>query len=239
MVKRKVKEFAKSIDLKFNNYEILQTALTHRSYINEVDEDGMRHNERLEFLGDAVLELIVSEFLFETYSDRPEGELTSFRAATVRTDSLAETSKRMNVGAFLLMSKGEEATGGRDKNYLLANAFESILGAIYIDQDYDACKEFVNKWLLPKIDKIVKLRLDIDAKTKFQEISQSLLKMTPEYKLITQVGPDHEKTFTMGAYVGDTLYGKGKGKSKQRAEEEAAKEGLKKLRKMNKSTTIA
>jgi ribonuclease-3 len=225
-----IKKLLSELGLKVNDISIYERAFTHRSFLNEFKEDQtLLHNERLEFLGDAVLELIVSEFLFKTYPDRPEGELTSFRAATVKTDTLAQTSRELGYGPVLRMSKGEEATGGRDKDYLLANTFEAVLGAVYLDQGYEASEEFVTRVLVHKLDGIVENRLDIDSKTKFQEVAQAKFKLTPTYEVISEVGPDHEKTFTMGVYIGDKEYGRGEGKSKQRAEEEAAEKALKKV----------
>ena len=234
----KLEEFAASINVTFKDISLLDRALTHRSYINE-NRHSNKHNERLEFLGDAVLELIVSEFLFIKYPKRPEGELTSFRAATVKTSTLASTSRDLNVGKYLQMSKGEEATGGKDKDYLLANAFESILGSIYIDQGYNSCKKFVSEVLIIKIAEIVEKRLDIDSKTQFQEIAQRNYNTTPTYEVVKEDGPDHDKIFTVNVMVGKKVFGKGSGGSKQRAEDKAATEGLKKLTKDSKSEKIA
>ncbi len=234
-----LKELIKTLEISIKNKETLITALTHRSYLNEFKETQTEHNERLEFLGDAVLELIISEFLFSNFANRPEGELTSFRAAVVKTESLAETSRKLGLGDYLRMSKGEESTGGRDKDYLLANTFEAILGAIYIENGYQECKKFVHRWLVPKIEEIVKNRLDIDSKTKFQEVAQNLFKFTPEYKLVKEEGPDHEKIFTMSVYVGDKVFGTGKGASKQKAEENAASKALKSIYKMDKNVRVA
>lgn len=234
-----LEDFSNKIGVKFNEWELLCSALTHRSYINETEGEVIEHNERLEFLGDAVLELVISKYLFSKYPDRPEGDLTSFRAATVKTESLAQTSRDIGVGEYLRMSKGEESTGGRDKDYLLANAFEAILGAIYIDSGYEECEKFIFRWLVPKIDKIVKERSDIDSKTKFQELAQRLLKKTPDYRLEGAIGPDHEKIFRMSVFVGDKKFGTGEGSSKQRAEEDAAKEAIKNIRKLDKSAKIA
>jgi ribonuclease-3 len=222
----KLKEFAKTVGISMNDWSILEEAFTHRSFLNESDSNDLSHNERLEFLGDAVLELIISEHLFHNYPDRPEGDLTSFRAATVKTESLASVSREIGAGEYLQMSKGEEATGGRDKDYLLANLYESILGALYIDSGYDACKQFVEKTLIIKIAHIVENRLDIDAKTKFQEVAQKLFKETPTYKQVGAEGPDHEKTFTMAVLVGNREMGRGEGSSKQKAEEQAAQAAL-------------
>ncbi|OGC37450.1 ribonuclease III, partial [candidate division WS6 bacterium RIFOXYC1_FULL_33_9] len=218
--------FEKNISLEFKNKELLLLALTHRSYLNE-HKDAVENNERLEFLGDAVLELIISNYLFKQYPDRPEGDLTSFRSALVRTDSLAQTARNLGVGKYLRLSKGEEDTGGREKDYLLANTFEAILGAIYLDQGYDISEKFVYKNLVPKLEEIVANRLDIDSKTKIQEVSQSVYKTTPIYEVIEEKGPDHDKIFTVVVKINGKVIGKGVGGSKQKAEEQAATEGIK------------
>jgi ribonuclease-3 len=222
--------FLNTLNIECKNPKYFEEAFTHRSYINERKSDLLAHNERIEFLGDAVLELIVTEYLFNTYPQRPEGELTSFRAAIVKTDSLASEAKKLGFGKYLRMSKGEEATGGKEKDYLLANTFEALLGAIYLDQGYEIAKEFINSHLLYKVEEIVTDRLDIDSKTKFQEIAQELFKFTPIYTVISEEGPDHDKVFTMAVMVGNKEYGRGKGSSKQRAEEMAATEGLKAIK---------
>lgn len=222
--------FLNTLNIECKNPKYFEEAFTHRSYINERKSDLLAHNERIEFLGDAVLELIVTEYLFNTYPQRPEGELTSFRAAIVKTDSLASEAKKLGFGKHLRMSKGEEATGGKEKDYLLANTFEALLGAIYLDQGYEIAKEFINSHLLYKVEEIVTDRLDIDSKTKFQEIAQELFKFTPIYTVISEEGPDHDKVFTMAVMVGNKEYGRGKGSSKQRAEEMAATEGLKAIK---------
>jgi ribonuclease III len=239
MFTEKALEFAKIIEVKFKKIELLTEALTHRSFVNENRDEPTFHNERIEFLGDAVLELIISDHLYSTYKDRPEGELTSFRAATVRTESLATVSRDLGVGEYLRMSNGEEATGGRDKDYLLANAFEAILGAIFLDQGMKASSKFVHQYLVPKIARVVKYRLDIDSKTKFQEIAQSIYKVTPTYEVLSEKGPDHEKIFTMAVMVGDKKLGEGQGASKQKAEEQAAGEALKEVEKLKTKAVVA
>jgi ribonuclease-3 len=229
------KELENKIGVNFKNQEYLITALTHRSYLNENRDNSSENNERLEFLGDAVLELITSVYLFETYPERPEGELTSFRSAIVRTESLAEASRGLGVGEYLRMSRGEAESGGADKDYLLANTYESILGAIYMDQGYEECKKFVHKTLVPKVENIVENRLDIDSKTKIQEMIQSEYKVTPTYDVIDEEGPDHDKTFTVAVKIEDETIGTGKGSSKQKAEEDAASDGIKFLLKKHKN----
>ena len=208
---------------------IYKTAFTHRSYLNEHPNYENPSNERLEFLGDAVLQLLSSQYLFEKYPEDPEGNLTNYRAAIVCTSSLAEESKRLGYGDFLLLSNGEEATGGRDREYILANTFESVLGAIYLENGLDYCREFVKRELLYKIDKIVEEEKYKDPKSSFQELAQDKLGVTPTYKVMDSWGLDHEKTFKIGVYVGSTLYGEGQGKSKQKAEQEAAFKALDKL----------
>jgi len=215
------------LGINFENKDLLLTALTHRSYQNEHKGIKADNNERLEFLGDAVLELIVTEYLYNKFPHLPEGDLTSFRSALVCTTSLAETAKALEFGEYLKMSVGEERTGGREKDYLLANSFEAVLGAIYLDKGYEVCKSYVHKNLVPKLEEIIENRLDINSKTKFQEVAQAKWGFTPEYRVINEEGPDHEKTFTIAVYVDEKKYGIGVGPSKQKAEEEAAKEALK------------
>ncbi len=222
-----VAEFEKILGYTFSNPKLLKEALTHKSFINEIRSEEFRHNERLEFLGDAVLELIVTEYLFKLYPDRPEGELTSFRAALVRKESLADEAQNIQLGKYLFMSRGEEATGGRNRSYILANAFEAIIGAIYLQFGYDAAKEFILRNLVKKLTNIVTNRLDIDAKSKLQEIAQEMAKTTPNYKLISESGPDHNKQFNMGIFLEEELLESGTGHSKQEAEQAAAQKALK------------
>jgi ribonuclease-3 len=192
---------------------------------------NLQHNERFEFLGDAVLELIVTKYLFNNQPSRAEGELTSFRAAIVRTESLADMSTKLEVGKYIFMSKGEEATGGRERQYILANTFEAILGSIYLDGGLEPCERLVYEKLMPKLPEIVENRLDIDAKSKLQEITQDLYKYTPTYEVVEEKGPDHDRVFTVKVIVKDKSYGTGTGKSKQEAEQNAAQSALKKIKK--------
>lgn len=215
------------IGINFKDELIIKEALTHRSFLNEAKTKNLKNNERMEFLGDAVLEMIVTVFLLNKFSEFPEGELTSLRASLVRTESLADEAKRLELGNFIFMSKGEESTGGRNRPYILANAFEALIGAIYLDQGYNIVQDFIIKNVCYKIDNIVESEGYIDSKSKLQEISQETLKITPTYKLLGSSGPDHNKTFDMGVYVGEDLYGKGQGKSKQEAEQNAASNALK------------
>lgn len=222
----KLKKLCKKLKIKFKNLETLKTALIHRSYINEKKDEQLEHNERLEYLGDAVLELLVSRYLYDNYPNNPEGDLTSFRAATVRTESLYEEAKRLDFGDYLYMSKGEEQTGGRNRPYILANTFEAIVGAIYLDQGLNVTRKFLNWALFYKIPEIVEKRLDIDSKSKLQEISQDVLKETPTYKVIDSTGPDHNKTFTSQVIIAGKEFGTGKGSTKQESEQEAASDSL-------------
>ena len=224
---QKLKKFCKVIDVNIKNLELLKTALTHRSYLNEHRRTHLGHNERLEFLGDAVLELLVSKHLYDKYPIKTEGELTSFRAATVRTESLCEEAKKLHYGKHIFMSKGEEQTGGRERPYILANTFEAVVGAIYLDQGIAATYKFLRRVLFYKIPNIIKKRLDIDNKSKLQEISQEILKETPTYKILSSEGPDHAKKFTTQVLLKDKDFGHGKGMSKQQAEQNAAQSALK------------
>lgn len=229
--REKFDELEKILGVKFNDTVLLKSALIHRSFLNEVKNTEFENNERLEFLGDAVLELLTSDFLFKKLTNRPEGDLTSFRAALVKTESLSEISTRLGVGKYIYMSRGEETTGGRDRIYVLANTFEAILGAIYIDSGLDVVEEFLKRELYGKIDEIIANRSDIDPKSRLQEISQLTFKSTPYYELTAEEGPDHNKIFTMCVKIQDKVYGEGKGKSKQDAEQNAALEALKVLQK--------
>lgn len=206
----------------FQDKTNLLTAITHRSYLNEHREATQDHNERMEFLGDAVLELIVTDFLFTTYPDKPEGELTAIRSALVNTVSLADASTKLGVNDYLLMSKGESKDVGRARQYILANAFEAFIGALYMDQGYGVAQEFVAKQLFPKTEEIVEKRLWQDPKSRFQEMAQEYTNLTPTYTTLGQEGPDHDRVFTVGVFLGKEKIGEGKGRAKQEAEQEAA-----------------
>jgi ribonuclease-3 len=218
----------KQINVQFKDKELLRQAFTHRSYINEHKGSSFEHNERLEFLGDAVLELAATSFLFKKYPKRNEGELTSFRAALVNTNTLSEVASKLGFNDFLLLSKGESKDTGRARQYILADTFEAVIGAIYIDQGYDAAQAFINAHLLLLTDEIVKTGSWIDAKSYFQEKSQEILSVTPLYETILEEGPDHNKYFTVAVKVKDETVATGKGKSKQEAEQEAARNALEK-----------
>ncbi len=210
------------IGVTFAEKELLLSAITHRSYLNEHKEATWSHNERLEFLGDAVLELVVTDFLFNKYPDKPEGELTAVRAALVNTVSLAAASEKMGINEYLLMSKGEAKDTGRARQYILANSFEAFIGAIYCDQGYVASKTFIADRLFAKTDDIVNKRLWQDAKSRFQELAQEHASVTPTYETLSQDGPDHDRVFTVGVFLKKELVAEGKGRSKQEAEQEAA-----------------
>jgi len=214
------------IDVKFTDVTVLLSAVTHRSYLKEHREATWNHNERLEFLGDAVLELVVTDYLFNKYPDKPEGELTAVRAALVNTVSLSAASEQLGINDFLLMSKGEAKDVGRARQYILANAFEACIGAIYIDQGYAAAQEFIAGRLFPKTDEIVKNRLWQDSKSRFQELSQEQVSVTPTYETTAQVGPDHDRVFTVGVYLKGELVAEGNGRSKQEAEQDAAEHAI-------------
>ena len=220
-----IETLAKKIGVKFNNIELLKQATTHRSYLNENRNYKLEHNERLEFLGDAVLELIITEYLYGNYSN-PEGELTSWRSALVNGEMLAQVAKELGVEKYLLMSRGEAKDKGRARQYLLANALEAIIGSIYLDQGYEAAKEFVLKNVAKKLDDILEKKLYLDPKSYFQEKAQENNKITPIYKVTKEWGPDHDKHFIVGVYLMDELVAEGEGNSKQEAQREAARKGL-------------
>ncbi len=221
------KEFAKLIEYSIKDTNIFLEALTHRSFLNENPNYPNLSNERLEFLGDAILQFLISEELFTNYTKEPEGKLTNYRAATVNTTSLAKESLRLNFGKYLLMSVGEEQTGGRTREYILANTFESVLGAIYLDSDdINICKKYLKTNLFYKIESIVKNNEYKDSKSSLQEITQEKFGVTPTYKVIESLGRDHEKVFTVGVYIKSDLLATGTGSSKQKAEQVAADQAL-------------
>ena len=216
----------KILKVTFTDKTHLLSAITHRSYLNEHREATWDHNERLEFLGDAVLELVITDYLFKKYADKPEGELTAVRAALVNTVSLAQASEKMGVNDYLLMSKGESKDMGRARQYILANTFEACIGAIYVDQGYDAAATFIAEHLYSKTDAIVKNRLWQDAKSRFQELAQEHASVTPNYETLSQEGPDHDRVFTVGVYLKNELVAEGKGRAKQEAEQMAAEAAI-------------
>lgn len=216
----------KQINIEFNDKELLKQAFTHRSYLNENKHLSTEHNERLEFLGDAVLELITTSFLFKKYPKRQEGDLTSFRAALVNTNTLAEVAAKLGFNDFLLLSKGESKDTGRARQYILADTFEAVIGALYLDQGYEYVYTFVDTHLLLLTDEIVQTGSWVDAKSFFQEKSQEILSTTPLYETILEEGPDHNKHFTVAVKIKDETIATGKGKSKQEAEQDAAQNAL-------------
>ena len=218
----------KRIGFEISDKELLREAFTHRSAVNERSNLKF-HNERLEFLGDAVLELISTDFLFRKFPDKPEGELTALRSALVKGEHLAEVSLRLGLGEYLILSKGEERSGGRDKDYLLANLLEAFIGAIYLSKRIVQCREFVEKFVLSDVDDILASGGHIDAKSEFQELAQSLENpVTPHYEVLSEEGKDHDKVFVMGAYLGDEKVGEGCGRSKKEAQVMAAGDALEK-----------
>ncbi|HPX94595.1 MAG TPA: ribonuclease III [Candidatus Moranbacteria bacterium] len=220
-----VEALAKKIGVKFKNIELLKQAVTHRSYLNENRSYKLDHNERLEFLGDAVLELIVTEHLYKNY-DNPEGELTSWRSALVNGEMLALIATELDVEKHLLMSRGEAKDTGRARQYLLANALEAIIGAIYLDQGYEVAKKFVLENVVTKLKEVLEKKLYLDPKSFFQEKAQEAEKITPSYRVMEEWGPDHDKHFIVGVYLGEELVAEGEGNSKQEAQREAARNGL-------------
>lgn len=219
-------QLEEKFSLKFNNSDLLLQALTHRSYLNENPTFRVGHNERLEFLGDAVLELAVTEDLYQRFPEKPEGELTSFRAALVNSKMLAEVSADIGLNDFLLLSRGEARDIGRARQYILANAFEALVGAIYLDQGYATAKKFIDGVIITKIDAVLERRLYKDPKSLFQEEAQERVGITPSYEVLREWGPDHDKHFVVGVYLGKELVAEGEGPSKQIGQEEAARNGL-------------
>lgn len=219
------------LGFRFNEPQLLVTALTHRSYVNE-HKSAHEHNERLEFLGDAVLELVSSDFLFRNY-DYPEGIMTAVRAALVRTESICDAGKELGYEPLVRLSKGEAHGSERAHDSILADCFEAVIGAIYLDQGYEVAREFIAKNILSKIDVVLEEGLWRDPKSYVQELAQKIDGVTPVYRTLKEEGPDHDKKFTVGIYVKEMLKGTGVGHSKQEAQTEAAREGVKKYRKEN------
>lgn len=222
----KLEALEKKLDITFKDEAVLKTALVHRSYLNEHKTSGLEHNERLEFLGDAVLELIVTEYLF-THFENPEGELTNWRSSLVNANMLAERAEDLDLYPQLFMSRGESKDQSlKARRYILANAYEALIGAIYIDQGLKVAKSFVLRHLIPQFKKILDEKLYLDSKSKFQEKAQELMKVTPRYKIMDETGPDHNKHFVVGVFLEKELVAKGQGSSKQEAETAAATAGL-------------
>ncbi|MDD5732066.1 MAG: ribonuclease III [Patescibacteria group bacterium] len=220
-----ISQIEKKIGIKFNNKDLLQQAFVHRSYLNENRGFKLDHNERLEFLGDACLELVVTEHLYKNYPN-PEGELTNWRAALVRGTTISKVAKTLGFEDYLLLSKGESKSIGKARELILANTFEAVLGAIYLDQGYEVADKYLKKYLIPHLKEIISKQLYQDSKSRFQEVVQERTGITPVYKLEKEEGPDHAKTFVMGVYIEDKKMAEGVGASKQAAEQEAAKMAL-------------
>jgi len=217
------------LNIKFKDIDNLRQSLVHRSYINEHPKFDLGHNERLEFLGDAVLELVVTEYLYEQFPESPEGDLTNWRASLVNSNMLSELARELDIDDFLFLSKGE----GKDKNskarqYILANAFEALIGAIHLDRGYHVADQFIKKHLLVKLDHILENKLYLDPKSRFQETAQDKHGVTPTYKVLEESGPDHAKVFKVGVYLETEMVSSGKGSSKQEAQVKAAEKAIKK-----------
>lgn len=224
-----VKDFSKfeqERNLLFKNKDLLTQAFCHRSYLNENPKSRLENNERLEFLGDAVLELVITECLYRAHPKKSEGELTNWRAALVNSKMLAIVAKDLGFNEYLLLSRGEEKEEGKARQYILADTFEAVIGAIYLDQGYKVCHDFIKKHLLAKLPYIIETGLFKDSKSRFQEEAQEGAGATPVYKVLDEWGPDHVKHFIVGVFLGQELVAKGEGSSKQEAELDAAKNGL-------------
>lgn len=219
-------QFEAKSGITFDNKALLRQAFTHRSYINENRGLKLEHNERLEFLGDAVLELIVTDYLYKNYPSKPEGVLTTYRSALVNAITLSEVASNLAMNDYLLLSRGESKDTGRARQYILANTCEAVVGAMYVDQGYELAKRFIDKHLLSFAGELIKRGNLVDAKSQFQERAQEAEGITPSYKTLKETGPDHDKHFTVGVFIGKEEIARGDGKSKQEAEQNAAQEGL-------------
>jgi len=228
-----MKDFSKLekvIDSLFDNKDLLKQSVVHRSYLNEHPSFELEHNERLEFLGDAVLEIIVTEYLFRHYPETPEGDLTNWRASLVNSKMLALIAEEIGLEDYLYLSKGEaKDNNSKARQYILANAIEALIGAIYLDQGTRGAKKFIKARILSKLEHIISNKLYLDPKSKFQEKAQEIYKVTPGYKVMSEAGPDHAKIFKVGLFLGEELVATGRGSSKQEAQVEAAKKGIEKL----------
>lgn len=220
--------FTKKIGVSFRDSDLLRTAFTHRSYLNEHKRGEWEHNERLEFLGDAVLELVVTEFLYKKYPNKPEGDLTLYRSALVNAVTLAGVADNLGMNDYMLLSKGEKKDIGRAREVILANAIEALIGALYLDSGYEKASDFITRFVLPLTDRLVAEGKWLDAKSKFQERAQDAIGITPSYETIKEMGPDHNKHFTVAVFLGKEHVAEGEGKSKQEAEQAAAENALQK-----------
>lgn len=222
-----ISKLESNIGIEFKNKDMLLQALTHRSYLNENTKWPLPHNERLEFLGDAVLELVVTEYLYNNYPN-PEGEMTNWRAALVNANMLAKISNEFDLNDFVLLSRGEAKDTGRARQYILANAIEALIGAIYLDQGYDKSKDFISRFVIKELKEIIEKKLFRDPKSLFQEKAQEKVGATPTYEVLDEWGPDHARQFRVGVYLGKELIGEGEGPSKQEAQQIAAEDALRK-----------
>ena len=225
MTEKDFKALEKKLGITFKNKNLLKQAFVHRSFLNENPSFPLSDNERLEFLGDAVLELAVTEYLFQNYPN-PEGELTNWRSALVKGETLSDVSTKLRFSDYLYLSRGEAKGNGRARQLILANTFEAVIGAIYLDQGLDRTRSFIEHQILVRLPDILKKELHVDPKSKFQEIAQEKLGVTPLYKVLKEEGPDHDKKFTVGVFVGEKIMGQGTGPSKQSAEVQAAEQAL-------------
>jgi ribonuclease-3 len=226
-MEKNLNEFEKIVNHEFTDKGLLKKAFTHRSFVNENRGAG-EHNERLEFLGDAVLELVITDYLFTKYPEETEGALTLYRAALVNTQMLSSVATKLNMNEYLLLSKGEAKDNGKARDNILANTVESVIGALYQDAGYEKAKDFIIEYISTQIEEIIEKGTWMDAKSKFQEKAQEVTSITPSYKIIRESGPDHDKKFTVGAYLDREEVAQGTGNSKQEAEQNAAKNGLEK-----------
>lgn len=222
----KIEELEEKLKLKFNNKDLLLQALCHRSYLNENQDFHLGHNERLEFLGDAVLELVVTEYLYLNYPEKSEGELTTWRASLVNTKVIGKAAKNIGLYDYILLSKGESRETGKSRVCILADTFEALVGAMYLDLGYDRSKIFIEEKLIKELPRIIELGLYRDPKSVLQEETQKDVGITPEYRVISENGPDHKKHFKVGVFIEDKIIGEGGGYSKKTAEEKAAKIAL-------------
>jgi ribonuclease-3 len=229
----KAEDLSKKIGINFKNKDLLEQVLVHKSFLNENRESKLENNERLEFLGDAVLELIVTRYLYQHF-DNPEGELTNLRSALVKGKTLANLAKKFDIGKLLYLSKGEDKGGGRENELLLANAFEALIGAIYLDQGYSTARIFIEKHLISHLPEIIEKNLHIDPKSHIQELAQDEIGITPTYEVLEESGPDHARHFKIGIFLGDKKIGGGEGASKQSAQTAAAEDALAKWEQKNK-----
>lgn len=231
-----LQEFQDQLNLQFKDVSLLERAFIHRSYLNEHPKLGLEHNERLEFLGDAVLELVVTDFLYRNYPN-PEGDLTNWRSALVKTESLAAVADKLQIAQYFKLSRGEAKGNARSHALISANAIEAIIGATYLDLGYEAAASFIHEHIISRLPEILRQGTWMDPKSKFQETAQEQFGLTPNYRVLEESGPDHDKVFRIGVYVGDKLFGKGSGSSKQAAQQEAAAAALQALAKSKPAKT--